>query len=1034
MRLKLLLCFSLILNVLNTQSQQFNWATSVTGTNYEYGIKSIIDDTGNTYFVGYSSGSPIIYNGVSYPANGRGDAFFAKLDSNKNLVWMKSVGGNDSSYYDSATDIHMDAFGDIYLLFNSAGSNFKYNGQILSGINSPGQYSGEGVMIKVNANGDYLWHDSGAVSTGFQKVTTDTAGNVFLIGSFYSTVTLGNSITLTNPSTGTTTDLFVAKYQPNGTIIWAKRAGGLPHNTFAYGHDVKINPQTNEIIVLGKGDGAVYFDGIPMPLYNGSNKGLVLISYTSNGVLNWVKRVLDFPGSTISSGTSLDISSSGIMAVAAYNNATRAMVGFYTNSGSVISQQIYSSTGQIKVNSIVFNEFNDTYITGTCTTNGVIGISPGTVSITGTSGFIAKMDIFQQVKWVQQFVATSFSNQLFYKNGKIQYAGRIDANFTYNSGQNVIPNTAGDALFGQIIDYQLPLYSCNITGTVFQDLNADCTLNTNDIVQKYVIVKAVDTNGTAYYAVSDSNGHYDIPVTTGSYTVQILTNPAQSSLIHQSCYTQQNVSLTIVGQDADNVNFPVELSNCPLLSVDVSSDRRRRCFEGNTYVSYSNSGFADAQNVEVIVKLPEYVSFVSSNYPYTINSQGNFVFAIGVLAPNQSGFIHIVDHVQCINGITGLTQCTKAWITPKNVCANTLDPDYNNWDKSSVRVEGTCVENSQVQFTLLNTGEPGMGDMQNPHEYRIYVDNALAQTGTFQLNGGQSTTVNYPSNGETIRLEADQSPYYPGDTIAQDTVEGCSFDLATVSRGFVNTMRLGDDDIDYEMDCLPIIDSYDPNDKMVSPSGITSNHYVKAGTVLDYKIRFQNTGTDTAYKVVIKDALAPYLDPSTIQWGVSSHPYTIKITGTGTPVLEFTFDNINLPHSAVNEPGSNGFVKFKVATYSSLANGVVVNNNANIYFDYNLPIETNTAQITISDFVPTYVPLAVNPFLSENIKLYPNPTSGRVVIESDTLQKVEIYSLTGILMETTTDNQIDLSGYAKGIYLVKITTDKGIALKKIIFK
>src|SRR5690606_2872236 len=155
----------------------------------------------------------------------------------------------------------------------------------------------------------------------------------------------------------------------------------------------------------------------------------------------------------------------------------------------------------------------------------------------------------------------------------------------------------------------------------------------------------------------------------------------------------------------------------------------------------------------------------------------------------------------------------------------------------------------------------------------------------------------------------------------------------------------------------------------------------KAGTTLDYMIRFQNTGTDTAYKVVIKDSLPEYLDPATIQFGVSSHPYLINITGNETPILEFTFNNINLPHSALNEPDSHGFVKFKATTYDSLENDIQVNNNANIYFDYNYPILTNTAQITISDIVLINSPLTVPSYLPDNITVYPNPTSGSIIIK-----------------------------------------------------
>jgi len=77
------------------------------------------------------------------------------------------------------------------------------------------------------------------------------------------------------------------------------------------------------------------------------------------------------------------------------------------------------------------------------------------VTLSSTTAFIAKIDVLQQVKWVEQFEGSRFANRVDYENGIITYAGRIDNMFTYNSGQNVIHNNAGDALFGEVIDHQL---------------------------------------------------------------------------------------------------------------------------------------------------------------------------------------------------------------------------------------------------------------------------------------------------------------------------------------------------------------------------------------------------------------------------------------------------------------------------------------------------------------------------------------------------------------------------------------------------
>ena len=82
-------------------------------------------------------------------------------------------------------------------------------------------------------------------------------------------------------------------------------------------------------------------------------------------------------------------------------------------------------------------------------------MDPGTSTIYNTTGFVVKMDKFQQVRWVKEFESSDFRNQVHYYNGKLTYAGIIANEFIYNSGQNVIINNEGDALFGDIVDNSL---------------------------------------------------------------------------------------------------------------------------------------------------------------------------------------------------------------------------------------------------------------------------------------------------------------------------------------------------------------------------------------------------------------------------------------------------------------------------------------------------------------------------------------------------------------------------------------------------
>ncbi len=149
--------------------------------------------------------------------------------------------------------------------------------------------------------------------------------------------------------------------------------------------------------------------------------------------------------------------------------------------------------------------------------------------------------------------------------------------------------------------------------------------------------------------------------------------------------------------------------------------------------------------------------------------------------------------------------------------------------------------------------------------------------------------------------------------------------------------------------------SFDPNDKQATPQ--LSPSQVASGKYIDYTIRFQNTGTDTAFNIVISDMLNGNLQAGTLQMLVSSHD--CKATVKDNTVF-FEFINILLPDSNVNEPMSHGFVSFRIKPQPTVAVNSTIPNKAAIYFDYNSPVITNTAGTLIKDFIT--VPLKLISF------------------------------------------------------------------------
>ncbi len=141
-----------------------------------------------------------------------------------------------------------------------------------------------------------------------------------------------------------------------------------------------------------------------------------------------------------------------------------------------------------------------------------------------------------------------------------------------------------------------------------------------------------------------------------------------------------------------------------------------------------------------------------------------------------------------------------------------------------------------------------------------------------------------------------------------------------------------------------IIAGYDPNDKTENHGGKITLAKAVAGEYLQYTIRFQNTGNDTAFDIFVRDTLSSKLNWSTLEMISASHNYQMTINNGK---CELTFRNIHLVDSIHNEPQSHGYLTYRIKAKQTIQIGDLIKNKAAIYFDYNLPIFTNTETTTV---------------------------------------------------------------------------------------
>lgn len=222
------------------------------------------------------------------------------------------------------------------------------------------------------------------------------------------------------------------------------------------------------------------------------------------------------------------------------------------------------------------------------------------------------------------------------------------------------------------------------------------------------------------------------------------------------------------------------------------------------------------------------------------------------------------------------------------------------------------------------------------------------------------------------------------------------------------------------------INSLDPNDKTCTEGA--NLPVSEVGKYLHYIIRFENNGTANAQNIVVKDIIdTSKLDISTLVPLNGSHSFVTKISSTNK--VEFIFQNINLPFDNAN---NDGYVAFKIKSLPTLVAGNLINNSANIYFDYNAPITTNTNMVNV------YNPLTTTDFdFASVFTLSPVPTKNslRITTKQEViLSSVNIYNTIGQLVQVITNpnESIDVSGLKTGSYFIKIISDKGTATSKFI--
>lgn len=585
--------------------------------------------------------------------------------------------------------------------------------------------------------------------------------------------------------------------------------------------------------------------------------------------------------------------------------------------------------------------------------------------------------------------------------GQIMYQAQI-------SDINPAPNAIEKHWPGVIADCDV--VPDTIYGTVFNDLDFDGIFDAGEPGIPNIDIYAGATNFlytmlTNYKATSDASGNYVILVPHALTVLQFNIPLGYSLTFPSSNFYGANFN-------SGTGHYGYHFGIAPLTTT----------ITGRVYADYNQNGVYNAGTDALLNSMVyahsntsglDYHAYTSgsSNAIYTFNlPSGNYT-----IKPNYQ----IIDSATVtpdsivINALTGgsFSNNNFGYFSTQpganfhiyNSSSNEIRPGFNYFISANISnsgidsCSGTVVLNFDPLAGTVISVNPANGIVDNILHTVTWFTGMIKPTNLF----GYSAEFNLPAAtplGTQLNFSSSITPIAP-----------CTdFDLTNNTYSITET----------------VIGSFDPNDKLVSPHGYGTTGDVHHDQRLHYRINFQNTGTASAIHVFVQDEIDTDLDLNSFMMEGASHTYQLVINNR---TLTWKFFNINLPDSNINEPLSHGFVEFSIVPLQGLTDGTTIENFADIFFDYNTPVTTNTVTNTLQTNI-TSVNTKAN---FNNINAYPVPASDKLFLELpfDVNDKTE-FTLTDIVgrklntaflsEEQSNKVMLPMKKYAAGVYFVEV--------------
>ncbi len=253
------------------------WARAGVGSVEDYSQSIEIDNSGNIYLCGFFNSPYLSFGSDTLFQNNSEDFFIVKYNSLGSIVWTKSFGG------DHAMGITTDDENNVIVTGDFGSDSLIIDQFILYNSNYYGSPHPNVFLIKFDSLGNAIWVQSagGYLGSSGMDVKTDHFNNIYLAGGYSCAYIIFGTDTI---FCTWASDIFLAKYDKNGNLIWVKTPPGSSTDN---PEDLTIDNFGN-CILTGSFKGNLSFDNYQL-INSSTNDDLFIAKYDTSGNVLWAK-------------------------------------------------------------------------------------------------------------------------------------------------------------------------------------------------------------------------------------------------------------------------------------------------------------------------------------------------------------------------------------------------------------------------------------------------------------------------------------------------------------------------------------------------------------------------------------------------------------------------------------------------------------------------------------------------------------------------------------------------------------------------